>query len=131
MSDYIDDLDDALAESGEDIILRRSVGTVNPINIDVTVRANVRWLRGPTELVDGFSQDDLKIIISPTQIAAAQWPGSGVNNPAPFNVDRSLPRRNDWAIVKGRRYRIEAVNPIAVLGGVVRIEMLTKGGGGG
>lgn len=128
MSDYITDLDDALQESGENVILRRIVGVTDTVNIDVTVRANVRLVRGPDELVGGIGQDDLRIIISPTQIAAAQWPGGGVDPPAPFNPDRSLPRRGDRVIVKGRMYRVEHANPMAVLGQVVRIEMITKGG---
>lgn len=128
MSVYIDNLDAALAVSGEDIILRRVVGAANFVNIDVTVRANVRTVRGPDEFVNGVGQDDLKIIISPTQIREAQWPGGGVDGEAPFNPDRSIPKRGDRVIVKGYGYRVETVNPIAVEGEVVRIEMITKGG---
>jgi len=131
MNDYVADLDSALAESGEDIILRRFVGTTNPVNIDVEVRANVRRVKGPDELVNGIGQDDLRIIISPKQISCVQWPGGGIDAAAPFDVDRSLPRRGDRVIVKGFMYRVETVNPIAVLGGVVRIEMFTKGGASG
>lgn len=128
MSVYIENLDGFLAVSGEDIILRRTVGTGNTANIDVTVRANVRTVRGPDELVNGVGQDDLKIIISPTQIRDRQWPGGGVDGTAPFNPDRSVPKRGDRVIIKGYGYRVDTVNPIAVLGEVVRIEMITKGG---
>lgn len=128
MSSHIDNLDAALARRGEDIILRRVVGTTNIINLDVKVRANVRVPRGPEELVNGIGQDDLMIVISPTQIRAAQWPGGGIDGTAPFNPDRSLPRRGDRVIVKGRSYQVELANPIAVNNEVVRIELTTKGG---
>ena len=133
MNDYVRSLDAHLAVSGENIILRRIVGAsqATQVNIDVTVRANVRLVKGPDELVNGIGQDDLRIIISPTQIANAQWPGGGIDAAAPFNVDRSLPKRNDRVIVKGRMYTVENVNPLAVENVVVRIVMITKGGASG
>jgi len=131
MSDYIDKLDAALAVSGEDVIIRRIVGTKNTTNLDIVVRANVRTVRLPEELVSGVSQDDLRVIISPSEIREAQWPGGGTEHAPPFNVDRSIPVRGDRLIVKGRMYRVETVNPIAVEGEVVRIEMMTKGGASG
>ena len=131
MNPHIDRLDAALARRGEDIILRRIVGTVNTVNIDVVVRASPRAVSGPDELVNGIGQDDLKIILSPTQIKAAQWPGGGINGVAPFNPDRSLPKRGDRVIVKGRSYHVEISNPIAIDDEVVRIELTTKGGASG
>ena len=131
MNDFITDLDAALAESGELIILRRTVGTLNQTNIDCeNLPANVRTPR-LEELVEGITQDDLRVIISPTRIAETQWPGGGVDAPAPFNPDRSLPKKSDRIIRGGYVYRVEKVEAIKVNNVVVRIEMLTKGGAGG
>lgn len=133
MNDFIRSLDAHLAVSGENIILRRIVGAsqATQVNIDVTVRANVRLVKGPDELVNGIGQDDLRIIISPTQIANAQWPGGGIDAAAPYNVSRSIPKRNDRVIVKGRMYTVDNVNALAVENVVVRIVMITKGGASG
>lgn len=128
MNDYVADLDAALAEDGEEIILRRVIGAAN---IDVKVQANVRLVSQQEELVAGTTQDDIKVIISPTQIAAAQWPGGGVDAAAPFNVARSHPKKGDKLIYQGRAYRVEQAISIKVAGQVVRIEMLTIGGAGG
>ena len=128
MNDFITDLDAALAEDGEEIILRRVAGAAN---IDVKVQANVRLVTREEELVDGITQDDIKVIVSPTQIAAAQWPGGGVDAAAPFNVDRSQPKKGDKLIYQGRVYRVEQAISIKVAGQVVRIELMTMGGAGG
>lgn len=126
--DNIADLDASLARTGEDIILRRNnAGTP----VDVTVRAAVRLANDPDALVSGTTQDDLRIVISPTQILAAAWPGFGTVPAAPFNFDRQMPKTGDNVIVKGKKYRVENSNPIMVNGIVVRIVMITKGGAGG
>jgi hypothetical protein len=126
---YISDLDDALRENGEDIILRRIVGTKNVLNNDVTVRAMVRRVGRDIEtLVAGVKHDDLEVVMSPTQILEAQWPGGVIPRAAPFNPDEQMPRRGDRLIVKGRIYRVEAADHLTVGGEVVRIELLTLGG---
>lgn len=127
MSDVIAELDAALEESGEDVVLRRVVGTGNAVNIDVTIRANVRSARTPDQLAAGVYQDDIRVIASPTQIRDAQWPGGVATRPAPFNPDQSLPRRGDFLIVKGRKFHVEVVDAISVRGHVVRIVMTAKG----
>src|SRR3954464_11365478 len=123
MSDLIDALDGALAAVGEDVVLRRIVGTgANVANIDVTCRAAVR---SPTaqELRAGFVQTDSVVILSPTQIRAAQWPG-GV--PA-GTVHPELPRKGDKLRIQGRSRAVESVNPIFVAGELVRIELRVLG----
>jgi hypothetical protein len=132
MSEYIANLDAALAVNGDDVILRRIIGVGNVVNIDVDVRANVRRAAGdPKVVVAGITHDDVKVIISPTQIREKQWPGGVIPDDAPFNPDAQLPRRGDRLIIKGREYRIEAVDPISVSGEVVRINMITLGGASG
>ncbi len=125
MNELIAALDRHLARAGADIVLRRVVGQApNLVNIDVTVRAAVRSYQ-PTELVDGISQTDSFVIISPTHIAAAQWPGGEL--PSATVADPSLPRRLDRVIIAGRVRNVEVVDPLYVEGELVRIEMRVLG----
>ena len=121
----IADLDDDLAESGEDIVLRRVVGTLpNTVNVDVTVRAVVRSYQ-PDELINGITQTESLVIISPTQIATAQWPGGEL--PSSTVANPSLPRKGDKAVIAGRVRNIEVAQPFVVEGELVRIEMRVLG----
>ncbi len=110
-------LDEALATVGEDIVLRRVTGEdPNTTNVDVICRAVVRTFE-PEELVGGIAQTVSRIIVSPSAIEAAGWPGSGPN----------IPRRLDQVIIAGRVRDIEAVDPIHVGGRLVRIELRVLG----
>lgn len=104
-------LDNALAENGECIVLRRRAGLGNSgQNIDVTVRAIVRNFRlKEVLLVDDLKQAILLVTISPTQIKKAQWPGGGVPGQA---IDPSMPRRTDQLQVKGHWYTVDACEAI-------------------
>jgi hypothetical protein len=117
-------LDAALLANGEDVILRRQVGErPNVVNIDIGVRAGVRSYQ-PHELVGDIKQTDSHVIISPTQIREAQWPGGSLPNQ---KVDPSLPRMADRCIIAGRDRAVEVVNPFYVNGELVRIEMRVLG----
>jgi hypothetical protein len=74
-SDLIAALDNGLARVGEDIILRRVFGTApNQTAVDVKCRAKVTATSAePT--VAGIPATTFDIIMSPTQIREAQWPG--------------------------------------------------------
>ena len=75
MNPHIARLDRSLAkERRVDHTAARIVGTTNSVNIDVKCRAFVRAFR-PEELVGTISQTDSQVIMSPTQIDEAQWPG--------------------------------------------------------
>lgn len=125
MSGEIEALDAALERAGADIILRRVVGTApNTISIDVTVRAAVRSYQA-AELVGDIKQTDSKVIISPTQIAQAQWPGGEL--PSATVVDPSLPRKLDKMVIDGRVRTIEVVDPFYVNDVLVRLEMRVLG----
>ena len=127
MSDYVASLDEALAYAGEDIILRRIVGTGNAtVVVDVTVRASVRAFR-PDELVGTIVQSDSQVIISPTQIIAAQWPGGQPVSGAIHQADPRVPKIGDKAIIQGRIRNITFVKPILVAGELVRIELTVAG----
>lgn len=110
-------LDRFLVENGEDAVLRRLVG-LGPaaVSQDLGIRAHIRGLK-EEELIAGMSQDDRILIMSPTEILAADWPG-GVF---------SLPRKGDKAVVSGTVSNAEFVKPIRLAGQVVRIEMRIRG----
>lgn len=125
MSGEVAALDNALARAGEDIILRRIYGQApRTNNVDVTVRAAVRAFQ-PNELLGGIMQTDNKIIISPTDIAKAGWPGGEL--PSATVADPKLPRITDRVIVQGRVRTILVVQPIYVEDDLVRIEMRVLG----
>jgi hypothetical protein len=130
--DMVGSLDSFLRTAGEDIILRRTIGATN---YDLTVRASVRSASltrsRNNQLVDGTTQDDKLLVMSPTEIKANNWPGVGSVPAAPFNVDIQIPRRGDKVIIAGALYRVEVVNSIKVQNEVVRIQIMTKGGASG
>lgn len=110
MSDEVAALDADLAIVGEDIVLRRTYGQAPRTNyVDVPMRASVRSY-SPVELVGGINQTDSKVIISPTDIAQAQWPGGEL--PSATVVDPHLPRITDSIIIAGRKRSIAVVDPI-------------------
>lgn len=117
-------LDADLIEVGSDMVLRRTVGATNQIHIDVAVRGVARSPHSE-ELVGAMTQSDSFVIISPTQIIAAQWPGG-----QPANVVHpDIPRKGDKIIIAGLPRNVEIVNPFFVGDELVRIEIRTLGAG--
>ena len=126
MSALIAELDSALAQYGEDIILRRTVG---PINIDVTCRARVDAAT-VQQIAAGILATDLNIIISPTQINNAQWPGGTIPGIPPFDVDQRVPRAGglDKVLLRGFAPRAIAFSdPKFIDGELVRINLRVSG----
>lgn len=118
-------LDRALAIAGSDAILRRIYGSGgNLVNSDVGVRVKANAVT-EKELESGIAQTDSKVIMSPSQIASAQWPGGEL--PSRTVPDPTLPRRMDKLIVDGRVRNVEFVEPIRFAGELVRIEMRISG----
>ena len=70
----------------------------------------------PEELVGGIVQGDTKVILSPTQILAASWPGT-----------LSWPRTGDKIVINGRERNIQAAPPKLIDGAVVRIDLQVRG----
>jgi hypothetical protein len=122
----IADLDSALAEAGQDVILRRIVGSGTAlVNIDVKCRASVRTYRLKEEQIDaGIATAVQLVTISPTQINEAQWPGGGLPGQS---VSPSIPRRNDKMIIDGRPRNVEAVEPMSVGNQIVRFNLEVVG----
>jgi len=116
-------LDRAIARCGETITLRRMVGTNPSVPVDVTLQAVVRGYE-PRDLVGGITQDQLKVILSPSALTAAQWPGG---LPPGSGIEQALPKKGDKAVIAGRVRTIEAAVPVRVRGRVVRIELRVLG----
>jgi len=126
MRQELADLDTALLDDGsENAILRRVTGVPpSATTAEVTVRAKIVTV-AQSELIGSTHQEAIGIIISPTQIAAAGWPGlsqSGVS-------DSTLPQPNDVIkrLANGHEYVISMVDPVYLIEGsvsrLVRINM--------
>lgn len=119
-----------MAEDGQDIVLRRVIGQSQATQqfIDVTCRAFVRGY-APDELVGGITQQDSRVVLSPTQINAAHWPGGQVVSTAQFQADQRVPDKNrgDICFIDGRRCSIEAAKAVIIDGALVRIDMQVRG----
>ena len=120
----IADLDAALASDGEWVELQRQTGTPQ-IPFKVTCRAFVRGYTAQ-ELVGGISQTDSKLILSPTEITRAGWPGPN-SSATSTNQDRRVPRKGDAVVIAGRKRAVEAAGGIYLGGELVRIEMRVLG----
>lgn len=117
-----------LAGVHENVILRRIVGkSPNTQNIDVSCIARVD-AASLEQIASGIAQADLNIIMSPTQINEAQWPGGTVPQLPPFNVDQRVPRENaDKMIVRGRLRTVAFVDPKMWEREIVRINLRVTG----
>jgi len=82
---------------------------------DVAVRIRADDYQ-PDELVGGIMQGETKVILSPTQILAAAWPGP-----------QDWPRIGDTIVIDGRERRILSAPPKQIDGTVVRIDMRVAG----
>lgn len=132
MSDAADreiaDLNMSLAADGEWIEIRRLYGT-QLIPVSVTCRAFVRTVTAE-ELVAGITQESSNIIMSPSEIIAAGWPGPwtpSAQEPVNPGTDRRVPRKGDKAVIKGRVRNVEVTKPIYVDDELVRIELRVLG----
>jgi hypothetical protein len=123
-------LDRRLERRGEDIILRkRTISGSTISNLDCTVPAIVRALT-LEELVGSISQQNFFIIISPTHLLRAQWPGGrtpattgGLITPS----DPRVPATTDQVVIRGAAKAIQRVAPIFDAGTCVRIELSVLG----
>ena len=120
----IADLDAALAVDGECIEVWCETGTQK---IPFKVRCRV-FVRGyvAQELIGGIVQSDSKVILSPTEIIRAGWPGPN-SSATPTNQDRRVPRKGDAVVIAGRKRAVEAAGGIYLAGELVRIEMRILG----
>lgn len=117
----IADLDLELAEVGQTVTLQRMTtdndGAQTPF--PVACLAVVK-LKEPSDLAQAAGDaPDTEVILSPTPLMKANWPGVGLP---------PLPRRDDQVIdVRGFKMNVEAVMPYDVGGQIVRIELRCRG----
>jgi hypothetical protein len=127
---HIARLDASLERDGEDIIIRRVVGTApNTAPVDIECRAKVT-AEGTDMLSGGITTTTYSIIISPTQIREAQWPGGTVAALPPFDRDQSIPRAGltDKVLMRGLPpIAIHYVDPVFLDGQWVRANMKATG----
>lgn len=121
-------LDAALLAKGEDIVLRRQVASGSNIaNIDVTCRARIDIV-GVEVIAGAIAVSDLKIIMSPTEILAAQWPGGVPAYPVSNVSDVRIPRITDFVIARGKVRQVKMVDPkIIGADGWCRVNMVVAG----
>lgn len=120
-------LDRHLAMYGEDITLRRVTGVRPQVFSDVTVRAAVKRIQ-VKDLVTGgdLAQEHLEVIISPTQIDTAQWPG-GV--PVGGTIDPRVPvAATDKLVIRERVRQVQNVDAKYRDDVLVRVDMVVEGG---
>lgn len=114
----IADLDAQLATDGHDIVVQRVTGGTTVAQA-VTVRAFVRGYQ-PQELVNGITQQDAKVILSPTGLAA-------FNSGAAAGLDVKVPIKGNRMVINGRARNVEAAVGIYMAGTLVRIEARVLG----
>lgn len=120
---FIARLNTSLASHGEDITIQRL--TLGPSGVQIPFGVECRaFVRGymPEELVGGITQQDSRVIISPTQIIERQWTSG-----RPANEDRRIPMKGNRVFIKGRSRVVESADGIYVGGDLARIEMHVLG----
>lgn len=112
-------LDAALARVGQTVKLYRSTTSGSP----VTCKAKPKTFN-PEQLQNGgnVNQDDLVLIMSPTEIINAGW-SSGASSPQ----DTRIPVNGNIIVINGRSRKVETTTPIFVNDELVRLEVLLKG----
>jgi hypothetical protein len=121
-------LDRNIAAKGELVRLQRVVGTTPQSIFSAEMRA---WVRpyGTKEIIagSGIVMGDYLVVLSPTGILAAQWPG-GQSQGQIVAGDIHVPKANqDRIVIQGRTRAIKAVNPRYVGGTLVRIDLQVAG----
>jgi hypothetical protein len=123
-------LDRRLEQRGEDIILRKrtNAGSTGS-NVDCVIPAIVRALT-VEQLIGSITQQNFFIIISPTHIIRAQWPGG--RTPAATGgliipSDPRIPTTSDSVILRGATKAVQRVAPVFDAGGCIRIELSVIG----
>lgn len=120
------DLDAMLRSDGQQVTLRRIVGTTNQTAVDCQCWAFVRGYKA-NELVGAIIQGDSAVILSATDIIEAQWPGGQPVTSPPNGLDVRVPRAGDYIVSAGRVRRIEAADPVYVDGELHRLNVQVRG----
>ncbi|MCO6178818.1 hypothetical protein [Ciceribacter sp. RN22] len=130
MSRLLAQLDRRLEQRGEMVVLRRrSTAGSKIISVECEVPAIVRALT-IEQLVGNVTQQTFFVILSPTHILRAQWPGGRV--PATTGsliqpAEAWIPTTSDKVVLRGRERAIERPAPIYDSGQFIRIELTATG----
>jgi hypothetical protein len=129
MNALLAQLDRRLARRGETIWLRRTVGTTNQSYVQCEVPAIVKPLT-VEQLIGAIAQQQFFLIISPTHILRAQWPGG--KTPAATGgiiapIDPRIPVTTDSVIIRGATKAVQRVAPVFDRGACIRIELTVLG----
>jgi hypothetical protein len=131
MNSLLAQLDRRLARRGEPIFLQRKVGTTPQSLVQCEVPAIVRALT-VEQLIGAITQQNFFIIISPTDILRAQWPGGktaaagsqgGIIAPA----DPRFPSTSDFIFLRGSQKSVQRVAPVFDRGACIRVEINVLG----
>lgn len=120
------DLDAMLRSDGQQVTLRRIVGTTNQTAVDCQCWAFVRGYKA-NELAGAIIQGDSAVILSATDIIEAQWPGGQPVTSPPPETDPRVPRATDRVIIEGRSRAIISAEPIYVGGELHRVNLQVRG----
>ena len=123
-ADMIADLDAELAADGESIKLRRMDN--GEMAQEVTCQALVRGYAA-SELVGGITVKDSRVILSPTEISAANWQSFVLVGGATSSQDARVPMKGNKAEIAGKERNVEAGGGTYAAGQLVRIEIRVLG----
>lgn len=123
--DEIDALDRGLKRAGQTITLTRiAINGLPAVSVDCP--ASIRGYT-PQELVNGITQQDSKVILSPTQINAEGWPGIQVSGQPDIRIPSKT--RGDTCTINGNKRSVQAGVGIYLPGNpdkLVRIELQVR-----
>lgn len=130
MSRLLAQLDRRLAHNGEDIFIRRIVGTSVQSFVECRIPAIVRALT-VEQMLGGISQQNFIVLISPTHLRAAQWPGGRTVMPGVGTLiapaDPMIPTTSDKVVLRGTQRSVQRVAPVFDGGECIRIELNVLG----
>lgn len=110
-------LDRQIAKNGQPVTLRRLPST--DVDVSGLVRSNTA-----TELIAGLVQGESLVIVSPTQINAAGWPGTQEAGKRDIRVPSK--NRGDIVVVNNEQRAVQNANAFYIGDTLVRIEITVK-----
>ena len=117
-------LNRAIARAGQSITITRTSGSLpNQVTLSLECRAIVRAYR-TEQLIGTVTQGDSNVILSPTDIDRAQWPGG--QSPT-VTTDVRIPKTTDKLVFLGRSCSIIACKPLYIRGVLARIDLQVRG----
>lgn len=135
MNHHLVRLDRWIARHGEPMELVRTVGTSTRTTNRVNCRGIVKTF-GVEQLIGGLTQTNYLVILSPTDLRKAQWPGgrgpatvAGGNLPSGTTPpkDYVIPMISDSVVFRNKSNAIGTVNAIYDGDELIRIELKVTG----